>query len=306
MALVNEETEEKEKRYSIFERILLFATPIFFTIILLGGLLMLVNDEWRNNVLVWADEVPVLNKLVPEPDKPAEAKKKETKEAEQKPSESEQIKDLKELLASKDNDLRVLADKKKELEGQVDTLTQQVKELQNKDEQKRLTAEEYAQEVKDLANMYAKMMPSKAAPVMENLTIDEMVLVFDSMNTESRVKIMEKMNPKIAAEVSIRLKDVTTAENMQIAALQSRLNKQEAEGTPQTELDSTQLSKTFASMPAKSAADIILETAKISEQKAIAILNNVDDATRSKLISAMTEADKVATAKLVSKILPNK
>lgn len=304
--MAKELIEDKEKQYSVLERILLFTTPILFTIILLGGLLLLVNSDWRDSVLAWADEVPILNKIIPDQDKSKTAEKDDKKKEVKGPTEAEQITELKNLLASKDIDLRTLADKRKELEQQVSELNQQLKELKNKDEQTRISEEEYAKQVKDLANMYAKMMPSKAAPIMENLTIEEMVLVFNAMNSENRVKIMEKMNAKVAAEVSIRLKDITPSSNPEIAALQSRLNKQEAVSKSQTGLDSTQLSQTFSSMSSKSAAEIILETAKISNDKALAILNKVDDATRSKLLSAMTEIDKVTTAKLFSKIVPNK
>lgn len=306
MAVANEVLEENEKQYSIIERMLLFATPILFTIVLLAGLLMLVNSEWRNYILTWADQVPVLNKIVPAPDKPKVVEKDKPKEPEEaKPSEGAQIESLKQLLASKDQDLRVLADKRTELEQQVNELSTQVKKLQQDEEQKLISTEEYAEQVKDLANMYAKMMPSKAAPVMENLTVEEMVLVFDAMKADSRVKIMEKMNPKVAAEVSIQLKDVTSSEDKAIAALQSRLNKKEEIGKTHTGLDSTQLNQTFASMSANSGAEIVLETAKISQDKALAVLNNVDDATRSQLLTAMTGLDKEATAKLISKLLPN-
>ena len=267
---------------------------------------MLVNSDWRDNVLAWADQVPILNKIVPDQDKSDTAGKVDNKDEEKGPTEAEQIIELKNLLASKDNDLRTLADKRKELEAQVDDLSKQLKTQQNKDEQTRISEEEYAKQVKDLANMYANMMPSKAAPIMENLTVEEMVLVFNAMKTESRVKILEKMNAKVAAEVSIRLKDITPSADLELAALQSRLNKQEAASKSQTGLDSTQLSRTFSSMSANSAAEIVLETAKISNDKALAVLNKVDDATRSKLLNAMTEMDKETTAKLVTKLLPNK
>lgn len=303
--MASEHIDDKEKQYSLTERILLFTTPILFTIILLGGLLLLVNNDWRDHVLAWADQVPVLNKIVPDQEKSESTDEDNNKEEDTGPTEAEQIAELKNLLASKDNDLRTLADKRKELEEQVNLLNQQLNELRNKDEQERISEEAYAKQIKDLANMYANMMPSKAAPIIENLTIDEMVLVFHAMNSESRVKIMEKMNAKVAAEVSIRMKDVTPSSNLEIAALQSRLNKQESEQKSQTGLDSTQLSQTFSAMSSASAAEIILETAKISNDKALAILNQVDDATRSKLLTAMTEIDKTTTATLFSRILPN-
>lgn len=219
--------------------------------------------------------------------------------------QAEQITELKALLASKDADLRNLADERKSLEGKVSDLSKQLQEVKQKRQEETASSEEYDRQIKDLANMYAKMMPSKAAPVLENLSKEELVLVLDAMKQEDRVKVLEKMNPKVAAEASIMLKDVKPADDLKIKALQSRLKKNETAKQASTGLDRTQLSQTFANMTPKSGASILLETAKISPDKALAVLNAVDDAARSRLLNAMTDADKEATAKLVSKLLPS-
>nr|WP_245596025.1 primosomal protein [Paenibacillus taiwanensis] len=305
--MAKEVLEDNGSQYSGFERFLFFATPILFTIVLLVVLLTLFNVDWRNNILNWAQDVPVINKVLPAPDeKEADKDSKDKKPKEAVPTEAEQIADLKKLLASKDNDLRVLAEKRKTLEDEVNKLSQQVNQSAQKQEQQRVNAEQYDKQVKDLAGMYAKMMPSKAAPILENLTKEEIVLVLHAMKQEERVKILEKMNPKTAAEASIQLKDVQTSDNLKIAALQARLKKNETTVPATTGLDKAQLSKTFSSMSPKSGASILLETSRINPGKVLAVLNAVDDATRSKLIDAMTEADKTATAKLVSKLFPNK
>lgn len=309
VAEINQESVEKESGYSGFERILFFATPILFTIILLAVLLTLFNTNWRNHMIALAENIPIVNQWISsdkdtaegqEPDK----EKKENKNVQKE--QEEQIAELKALLASKDADLRNLADSRKTIEEQVENLNKEIKDLRAEQREEQLTEEQYAQQVKDLANLYAKMTPSKSAPILENLAIEELVLVLDAMKQEDRAKILEKMNPKVAADASIQLKDVKPADNLEIRALQARLKKNEASQESHNGLDQTRLSQTFASMTPKSAASILLETAKISAEKTLNVLNTVDDATRSRLLNAMTEEDKEATAKLVSKLFPSK
>ena len=309
MAEMNQESVEKESGYSGFERFLFFATPILFTIILLAVLLTLFNANWRNQMIALAENIPIVNQWISSDKDKAEGKepgkaKKENKNIQKE--QEEQIAELKALLASKDADLRNLADARKTLEEQVANLNKEIKDLRAERREEQVTEEQYAQQVKDLANLYAKMMPSKSAPILENLATEELVLVLDAMKQEDRAKILEKMNPKVAADASIRLKDVKPADNLEVRALQARRKKNEAAKEAHNGLDRTQLSQTFSSMTPKSAASILLETAKISPEKALNVLNSVDDATRSRLLNAMTEEDKQATAKLVSKLLPSK
>ncbi|MCM3337305.1 primosomal protein [Paenibacillus sp. MER TA 81-3] len=313
MTVSEMKTEEKESNYSGFERFLFFATPILFTIVLIAVLLTLFNANWRNHVLSLAEQIPIVNEWISSDQDKSDDKKDEKKDEKKEKKEkkdvekeqAEQITELKALLASKDADLRNLADERKSLEGKVGELSKQLQEVKQKRQEETASSEEYDRQIKDLANMYAKMMPSKAAPVLENLSKEELVLVLDAMKQEDRVKVLEKMNPKVAAEASIMLKDVKPADDLKIKALQSRLKKNETAKQASTGLDRTQLSQTFANMTPKSGASILLETAKISPDKALAVLNAVDDAARSRLLNAMTDADKEATAKLVSKLLPS-
>ncbi|SYX82802.1 Flagellar motility protein MotE, a chaperone for MotC folding [Paenibacillus alvei] len=299
-------TEEKESNYSGFERFLFFVTPIIFAIILIGVLLTLFNANWRSQLVSIASEIPIVNKWVTPEEAPKEKAKEEKKaQKEETKAQSEQITELKALLASKDQDLRVLADKRKSLEGEVSELKHQLQSLKSNHQEQQANQEQYDRQIKDLANVYAKMMPSKAAPILENMATEEIVLVLNAMKQDNRVKVLEKMNPKVAAEASMMLKDIKPSDNLEIRALQARLKKNENSKEAQTGLDRSQLSKTFSSMTPKSGASFLLETAKINPDKALTVLSSVDDATRSKLINAMTDIDKTKTAKLVAKLLPN-
>ena len=97
--------------------------------------------------------------------------------------------------------------------------------------------------------MFGQISPSKAAPILESMAMEEMVLIMDAMRPEIRVSVMEKMTPKVAAEATVRLKDTVPAKDRQIAALQARLDEYEiGAGRNTAALDENQLSATFSSM----------------------------------------------------------
>ena len=173
-------------------------------------------------------------------------------------------------------------------------------------EQKQLTDEEYQARINELANMFGQIAPSKAAPILQSMTLDEMVLIMDAMRPEIRVPVMEKMDPARAAEATVRLKDTVPAKDRQIAALQARLNEGAAGQTDASgTLEDQQVGATFAGMAADSAAELLLQMADISPAKVLTILNTVDDASRAEIIAEMNSLNPKYTAQLVSKLMTN-
>ncbi|AZK47793.1 MotE family protein [Paenibacillus lentus] len=293
-----------------FARFLFFVTPILFTVVLLAVLLTLFNMNFRATMIDFGNKIPIVRNFVPDPEGVvAEEETEEEKTKKQAESNEATLKELKEQVAQKDAELEAanrLAteqdDKVKQLQAQLDAaLTETIE----KEEAAR--DEAYQKEVKKLSQLYAQMSPSKAAAILEKLTVDETLQMLSLMNNESKVAILEKMDPQKAADISILLKDTKPAEDMAIAALQSRLKK-DAENTAQaaattTGLDERQLGQTFAGMSADSASKLIIQTHKISPDKALKILNSVDDVTRSKILAAMTKEDEELTAKILNKLV---
>lgn len=168
------------------------------------------------------------------------------------------------------------------------------------------TEDPYQKQVADLAKLYAGMKASKAAPIMENLTTEEMVQIFSVMNKASKTAILEKMDPQKAADVTIKLKETTSSSDMAIAALQSRLKKEA--GTTQTtktstNLDKEKLNQTFSSMTPANAASLLGEMYKISPDKVVTIMNTVSDSVRSSILGEMTKKDSAQTAKIVNRLM---
>ncbi|MEF2965211.1 hypothetical protein V3851_05140 [Paenibacillus sp. M1] len=303
-----DEELEPEESGGGFSRILFFLTPILFTVVLLAVLLTLFNLNFRNALLEIGEKIPIVKNFIPdsavsgsEKEKDDAKKQKESTEAtlkqlkEQVAEQEEQLKEANEQVAEKDN--RV-----KELQEQLDTAQETAEEQKQAEEEAA-----YQKEVKKLAQIYSEMSPSKAAAIFDKLTTEETLQMFSVMSNESKVAILEKMDPQKAADISIKLKDVKPAEDMAIAALQSRLKKEAAAETPaqpaNTGLDDAQLGQTFASMSADSAAKLIIQTYKASPDKALKILKAVNDTARSKILDAMTEEDANLSVKIVNQLV---
>ncbi|MGQ3480482.1 MotE family protein [Paenibacillus sp. TY11] len=306
-----------------FERFMFFLIPIVFTLVLVGVLLTLFNMDFRSEMISLGNKIPVVKNWIPEP----KDKATQTKEADQKAqSESSEatIEQLKVDLAKQTEELKKATAAKTTQDKKVTELQNQVNTLQTQQEQQSQASQQgqagtqttggttnedpYVKQARDLASMYEGMTASKAAPIMENLTTEETVQLLSYMDPANSAKILQKMDAKKAADITMALKNVTPSTDLSVAALQSRLKKDQGTtaGTTGKSLQSTQISSTFASMDKKSGAELILQTYKISPDKALIILNTVDDSTRASLLQNMSAKDAGQTAKILNKLMGSK
>jgi len=277
-----------------------FLTPILFTLVLVGVLLTLFSPDVRSRMLEAANRVPLLERIVPDP--PAD-KGTLSENAIYEKNHSEKITELESLLAAKDAELAELAGVRAELEQTVAQLEARIEELTQASAERQLSDEEYQARISELASMFGQISPSKAAPILENMTMDEMVLIMDAMRPEIRVTVMEKMTPSVAAEATVRLKDTITAKDRQIAALQARINEYEARGESAAALNEDQIIATFGSMNPDSAAQILLQMADLNPAKVLDLLSALPPASRADVIEAMNKQNSKYTAQLVNKLV---
>lgn len=295
-------TDNEKQGYSTLERIMFLMTPILFAIVLLGVLYTLFDNDFRNKILEAGNSVPFLKDVLPEPKVAGGALNDEGLKT---ANMSAKIADLQAQLTSIESELAAANQTKS-------TLEQEVKELQNDNTQLKsvndvelLEDEEYQAKIQELATMFSKITPSKAAPILQSMTLEEMVLVFANMRSDDRVRIMEKMNPQTAADAAMMLKDNVKAKDLQIAALQAKLDAQKATvAKPASSvLDQEQLAATFTAMDAKSAAELLVKMIDVSPSKVLRILNAVDNQTRSGILAQMSSINEKATAQLVAKLM---
>ncbi|MDF2722989.1 MAG: YlxF [Paenibacillus sp.] len=294
----------EKSSYGAFERFLFYATPIIFTLVLLGVLYALFDSSIMNGVLRAANKVPVLEKILPDP----KTQEKVTlpsgvKESTAPESDAAAIEQLKAQLVQAKAELQSTVNQSQQKDQTIKDLKTQITELDDKLKTKSQTDQEYRAQVQQLASIYAGMMPTKSAPILEALTLKERVLVLSEMKPADRGKILERMTPAVAAEASIQLKDVIPAKDMQIAALQERLDvnkKQEQKAAPAITKDD--LGQTFSQMVPKSAAAILIEMNAASQPRVLEILKAMDSAGRAKVLAAISDANKQTAASLGAKL----
>jgi flagellar motility protein MotE (MotC chaperone) len=301
---------ETEKTYSWFERFLFYTLPVLFTLLLTGVLLTVFGYNVLDETLRVANKIPGISKIVPDP-LPSETELKEAiqqaKVGEDAGAQSDEEKadtqNASSEAAAKDDQIKQLASENTKKDGQIADLTAKVDELQAQLDKLALSDEEYTDSVRKLADVYANMTPSKAAPVIESLTPTERVLVLSLMKQNQQVAILEKMDPQTAAETSIRLKDVAPAKDAQIAALQERLKRSDsAQAASPEQLTESEVSRTFAQMDPDKAAAVLLAMSEANLNKVVNIIRLMDAAPRASVLNALTDLSKEQAAKITVKL----
>jgi flagellar motility protein MotE (MotC chaperone) len=294
----------EKSSYSGFERFLFFVTPILFTAVLLGVLLMMFNPEWRDAALKIGNKIPVISSILPDPTQSA-VPNANSDEVLTVNNAKAKVDELSARLAERETLLIQATDQTVQQKQQIEQMQAQIDLLTKTNTEQTITSEAYNARISSLANMYGKMTPSKAAPILESMTLDESALVLGAMSDTERGRVLERMTPKKAADVSMKLKDADTVDNREIAALQSRIKELELNaGEGASTLDTAELNRTFSVMKPANAAVLLLQMAGNNQAKVLRILGVLDDAARSGILSAMSDLDKKTTATLVSKLMP--
>lgn len=295
----------EKNTYGTFERFMyLFLFPIFFTAILTVILLSIFDYDVMNAVLKTANKIPVVEKMVPdaksdEPDaqNPTTDTTSDGLTIEQR-NESLTL-ELKQMQSSLEETLSSL----KQREQRISELELEIEQLNSEKEDEQITEQEYLESIQRLASTYANMMPSRSAAIIQNLTMSEMVLMLNEMRSSDQIKILEKMNPRVAAEASILLKDISNVEDIQIAALQERLQVyRDREPADSDALSDIELAQTFASMNAKDAAEILIEMRRTNNNQVISILRSMAVVARSNIISEISKISENTAADISNQL----
>lgn len=298
LAAIDDENQET----SLIERIMFVLLPFLFVAVLLIVLLTLLNVDFRNKAIKVGQDIPIVRNFLPESTLGSSGSDDKIRDE----KVGSKITELETELATLKTQLAEATNLTTTQESTITSLQEENSELKEKTTESKLSDEDYTARIQELASMFAKMTPSKAAPIVQSMTLDEIALIFSQMRAEDRVRIMEKMTPSIAADVTIKLKDSDRAKDMEIAALQSQVEKLQnaaKAGTTTTQVSDADLAATFSSMDAKSAADMLLKMMDISSSKVLRILKASTSATRSSILEEMSAVDKKTAATLVTKLM---
>lgn len=302
-------TDVEKNSYGAFERFLFYTTPLIFLLVLLGVLFALLDSTVMNHVLAAANKVPFIERFVPDPKPVEKITLSSTAGSQQSAGETASethlaaIEQLKSQLAGAQADLQSAVGLGQQKDETIKALEAKLIELEAQLVGKTQTDEEYRAQVQQLASIYAGMQASRAAPILEALSLQERVLVMSEMRPVDRGKLLEKMRPTLAAETSIQLKDAIPAKDMQLAALQSRLDlNRQREVQAASGITKDDLGQTFSQMTPKSAATVLIEMSGAGQQRVIDILKAMDNAGRAKVLSAIADTNKTLAAELGNKL----
>jgi flagellar motility protein MotE (MotC chaperone) len=297
-------TGAEKSTYSAFERFLIwFFIPLVFTTVLLGVLLSIFDYDVKNSVLRLANQIPLVHRIVPDVAESGNAAVTPGTAQDTPLSLQDEVQRLNQRIADQEAELKQVYEANREKDRNIEELKAQIAALEEQLKGKTVSEEEYNSKIQQLAATYASMTPSKAAPIIEKLTLHERVLVLGAMRTDDRVKILEKMDPKIAAETTILLKDTVPVKDTEIAALQERLKQYElASSNDPEKLSSFDLGNTFAGMTPQSAAVVLVEMMKSNQPQVVAIMKAMDTQARSRILTAMADVSKESAAAITAEM----
>lgn len=282
--------------YSTIERILyLLVIPIVFSLLLTIGLLHIFGVNVKDAALTMGNKIPIVERWIPEPASKTALDQGRNHSDDLSESQLEELRDLEALLVSE-------MARSSQYEEEINRLESLIKEMEIQLAATAHSDEQYDEGIKELAIVYAQMTPSRAASIIQNLTLHEQVLLLNEMTLEDQTRILEKMDPVSAAEASILLKDIVLTKDLQIAALQERLALHQGEGNDSPQLSNEELALTFAGMTTDHAATVLLEMIQINEDKVVNILRAMDVQARSQILDAITNLSELDAAQLSVKL----
>ncbi|GAB7388220.1 hypothetical protein BSNK01_20570 [Bacillaceae bacterium] len=299
----------EEKAYSKTEWLFyIIILPLAFTLMLTLILLQMLGYNMAGTLLDLGNKIPYVEKLIPD---------RATEAGAATADEDDDPDILKEKLALAD---RTIVEQRKQIDQLQEKISERESEIQRleaelakmKQDMQQKTEQEAQQErekdLKELSALYASMSPSKAAPILENLTLEEALLVLRAMDNEARADILEKMDPRRAADLSILLKDSELSKSADIAALQKRIQaltirlsereKNAAQSGGEKPASAGTLARTLSAMPAASAAAIMEQMMETNPKQAMAIMASLDDRARSQILAQIAQNDPKTAAQL--------
>jgi flagellar motility protein MotE (MotC chaperone) len=294
----------EKSSYSSFERFLyIFLLPVLFAIVLIGVFLNFFDYNVKDTVYSIGRKIPGISSMVPVQEGPTE--NEAVNPANVTIKNEQEITALSAELSAKEAEIAALQTQLSTKESSIEQLEESLQQIILSEQSAVVDIEEYRAQLKALANMYSDMTTSKAAKILENLTMPELVLVLYEMKADDRGKVLAKMNPKTAADASIQIKDISesnraTYEKKATEARDERLKQDDPDAA--SELSIAELAQTFSVMTPASAAAIMLELNKTNSEQTVHILKAMDNNSRSTLLQAISDSSASVAAALTNKL----
>lgn len=278
-------TDAEKQEYSALERFLyIILLPVLFALVLLGVLLTLFDYDVKGALANIGRNIPVVKSFIPdnEPEQPF------VNPVNAALAQDERLTELESELAEKTAEIARLQSDLAAREQAYASLEDNVEQLVLGREREEEDRQAYRARLKSLANMYAGMSARKAASILEQMTLPEMVLILYEMGADERGNILARMEPETAAAASLQLKDLSE-DNWAEFERRAGDAGTDSGADSASRLTIAQLADTFAAMEPESAAKILLELRKQNSTKAIDVLAAMTEQARSRVLAGIAE-----------------
>jgi len=199
-----------EKNYSKLEWLFFMViVPVLFITILSVILLWFLDYDVKGKILTSLNQVPVIEKIIP--DSYVTQSTKQTS-AKPDPQQEKMMQELKSALDQKNAELKKLQTDNSSKQAEIDQLNRQLEKLNKQNQIKSTTDQSNQQEWANLAKIYSNMEPANAASILANLNEQDAANILSQMSVDSKSLILEKMDPKKAANLSMKLKVVSVTQ----------------------------------------------------------------------------------------------
>ncbi|WP_147535378.1 MotE family protein [Bacillus marasmi] len=192
--------------------------PVFFTSVFCLIFIFALDIPVKQTLKDWGNNIPVVRDMIPG----------------ESSSQKNTIFDLKQELEEMNN---LIADQKEELDEQQSKIKQLTKSNQRlKDQLTEKRSVEYDKQVKKVAEIYADIPASKAAAMIETLSIEEATLTISMLKQSQQSSILASMkDPKLAAKITMILKELALVSEKDPTVLQEKIQEivqQQQQATP--------------------------------------------------------------------------
>lgn len=198
----------EDKKSRIFGPLLLWGILIIATVAVALIALNFLGYPIAKTALEWGNKIPVVNQIIPDDNKQAATAKETNVESEDADHWQKQYSQLEAQLEEKEKEISEL---KKEISSSQKSLEEVKKnneDLLNQLQNNQSNEEEKEQENK-VAEIYANIPASKAAKMIETMSLEEAALIISQLEQEQQSSILGSMkDAQKAAQITLILKDM--------------------------------------------------------------------------------------------------
>lgn len=261
-------------------------------IAILGGVIFSILDtSLQKKVLAFGNQLPIINQVIPDPAQKQESKSKDQDFWKQKYFNTDA------MVKEKDQTIADLNQKLNSNQQVVIDLKKSNQDLQNQLDQKQSKAVQ--NQMKQIADIYANMNASKAASIVESMSLEDASLTMSMLDADQQSNILGSMkDAKKAAEITMMMKEIAGLTETDPNALKEQVHQL----VLNQENPAASLADTIAAMPSAQSAGIIQSMMGSNSQVAMDLMKNVPTKSRSQILAEIEKTDAALAAQITASL----